>query len=97
MRRSTIDTLPTELREELLRQLRNGFSSLDELSEWLAARGHRISRSAIHRFAVRLRKGQIVLDESDRWALIEDIFATLKRHLSPDGPRGQEKINAKCG
>lgn len=54
-RRSRVDALPAELRDELDRRLLdNGFSGYRELTEWLAREGHPISRTAVYYHGRRL-------------------------------------------
>ncbi|MEM1055172.1 MAG: DUF3486 family protein [Bacteroidota bacterium] len=49
--RSSVYTLPPELREQLDQRLvASGFGGYDALAEWLAESGHEISRSAIGRY-----------------------------------------------
>lgn len=54
-RRSAVDQLPTDIRDELTTKLvANSFSDYQGLSEWLAEKGHAISRSSLHRFGANL-------------------------------------------
>jgi hypothetical protein len=54
-RRAAVDRLPTDIRDELTEKLvANGFSDYTALAEWLAEKGHAISRSALHRFGADL-------------------------------------------
>ncbi|MBI5659885.1 MAG: DUF3486 family protein [Nitrosomonadales bacterium] len=56
-RRSGVGQLPPELRDELSAKLvANGFRDYVALSEWLAEKGHRISKSALHRFGSDLEE-----------------------------------------
>lgn len=51
------DTLPEALRRELDRRLAaRAFSGYEELSQWLAAQGYEISKSALHRYGTRLKR-----------------------------------------
>lgn len=50
-RRSSVDKLPSGIRDELTAKLvANSFGDYAGLSEWLAEKGHAISRSSLHRF-----------------------------------------------
>ena len=50
-KRSKIMSLPQSIRDELDRRLiQSGFSSYQELSEWLSSQGFGISNSSIHRY-----------------------------------------------
>lgn len=54
--RSTVHSLPDEMREEFEKRLiRNGFSGYAHLVEWLGSQGWEISRSAAQRYGSRLR------------------------------------------
>jgi hypothetical protein len=56
-RRSAISQLPEEVRADLERELIDrGFAGYEALSEWLAERGHEISKSALHRHGSRLER-----------------------------------------
>ena len=49
--RSKVYDLPQELRDELNQRLvNNGFQDYDGLVEWLEERGHKLSRSSVHRY-----------------------------------------------
>lgn len=55
--RSSIATLPENLRYELERKLaENGFANYTELTEWLNNQGFQISRSAIHRYGQQVER-----------------------------------------
>lgn len=57
MRKSTIDTLPPEVREWLAQTLINrGFAGYEQLTEELAAKGFRRSRSALGRWGFKLER-----------------------------------------
>lgn len=50
-RRAAVDKLPQDVRDELTAELvGRGFSDYTALAEWLAEKGHKISRSALQRF-----------------------------------------------
>ena len=54
-RRSAVDKLPPEIRDEMTAKLvADGFGNYAGLSEWLAERGYAISKSALHRFGADL-------------------------------------------
>lgn len=54
-RRAAVDKLPAEIRDELTAKLvGSGFSDYSALAEWLAEKGHAISRSALQRFGADL-------------------------------------------
>ena len=49
--------LPAEVRDELDAKLReNAYAGLVPLSKWLAGRGHPIGKSALHEYALALRR-----------------------------------------
>ncbi|WP_299378490.1 DUF3486 family protein [uncultured Kiloniella sp.] len=49
--RSKVEALPSDVREDLERQLvQNSFSKYRELSEWLAEQGFQISKSSLHSY-----------------------------------------------
>ena len=50
---STIDRLPEDIRTQLDIRLSDTANTYEELSAWLKAEGHEISRSAIGRYAIR--------------------------------------------
>ena len=55
--RSSIATLPENLRHELERKLaENGFANYTELTEWLNNQGYQISRSAVHRYGQQVER-----------------------------------------
>lgn len=55
--RSSIATLPENLRHELERKLaENGFANYTELTEWLNSQGFQISRSAVHRYGQQVER-----------------------------------------
>lgn len=69
MLRSTVETLPEDIRLELEKRLiQNSFSGYSEMSEWLAEQGFEISRSAVWRhgkkFEDRLRALKIATDQA---------------------------------
>ena len=53
---STIDKLPDDVKMELDLKLADTANTFAELSEWLKAEGHEISKSAIGRYAIRSTK-----------------------------------------
>lgn len=56
-KRSQVETLPTAVRHKLERKLsENGFSNYTALAEWLQSQGWQISRSAVHRYGVKVQK-----------------------------------------
>ena len=56
-RRSSIATLPPDVRRELeLRLVASGFSDYDGHTAWLHDRGHTISRSSLGRYGLELRE-----------------------------------------
>ena len=55
--RSSIYTLPEEVRHELERKLTDsGFAGYSELADWLNDQGYEISRSAVHRYGQKIEK-----------------------------------------
>lgn len=49
--------LPDDLRQELNKKLfENGFSGYEKLAEWLYEKGYDISKSSVHRYAVKFEK-----------------------------------------
>lgn len=50
---STIDKLPDDIKGQLDAKLMDTANTYEELSEWLKAEGHEISKSAIGRYAIR--------------------------------------------
>ena len=57
MKRSSVALLPDLVRDALNQRLVNGsFAGYTELTEWLAAEGYEISRSAIHRYGQKLEQ-----------------------------------------
>ena len=56
-RQSTIHRLPRHVREELDRRLLEEHHSQMECTDWLKKEGHRISKSAVNRYAVMLFSG----------------------------------------
>ena len=55
--RSSVASLPADIREELDRRLvSRGFGGYDELVDWLAERGQKISRSALHRHGQKVER-----------------------------------------
>lgn len=55
--RSSIATLPENLRHELERKLaENGFANYTDLTEWLNNQGYQISRSAVHRYGQQVER-----------------------------------------
>ena len=49
---NSIDSLPVEIRNELVKRLRQSrFSGVGDLLPWLGENGHSISRSALYRYA----------------------------------------------
>jgi hypothetical protein len=55
--RSTVYALPPNVRAEIERRLvENGFSDYVSLADELKKRGHKVSKSALHRFGQALEK-----------------------------------------
>lgn len=55
-RLSALLNLPLELQDELNDRIRKaGYGALDEQREWLASRGHKVSRSALGRHSQAMR------------------------------------------
>lgn len=92
-RKTTINTLPLELRDELKnRLLEGGFCGYLELEEWLRDLGYSISKSAIHRFAqniegspnqeLRLRCAEIAANFSTADTIIANA-KTILRWVNP--------------
>lgn len=83
-RAAAVDKLPAEIKTELKQRLRAaGYGELDENVEWLRERGHSTSRSALGRFALRLKtldKAGEALTElvgSDDGAITDEAAALL--------------------
>ena len=56
-KRSTIATLPEEVRHAFERKLaENGFANYSELTEWLNSQGYEVSRSAVHRYGQKVER-----------------------------------------
>ncbi|MFP4132200.1 MAG: DUF3486 family protein [Thiohalospira sp.] len=56
-KRSAVEQLPDEVRDELDRRLSDaGFGGYQELADWLTEQGYEISRSAVHRYGQRLER-----------------------------------------
>ncbi len=54
---SKVFLLPTEILDQLNARLRsNGYAELEQLSAWLAANGHRIGKSALGEYSIKLRE-----------------------------------------
>jgi hypothetical protein len=67
----SIATAPAALRGRLNDKLRaNGYSALAGLSKWMGDQGYSISKSSLHRYALRLRKVDAV-DRIGMAALLE--------------------------
>lgn len=62
--RSTIDALPDDIRSQLDAKLADTGNTYEELSRWLKAAGHEISKSAIGRYAIRSTKAAQRVAES---------------------------------
>ena len=55
-RRSSVHSLPTDLRDELnARLVGSGFGNYEGLAEWLEGQGHAISKSSLHRYGQDLQ------------------------------------------
>lgn len=87
---STINKLPLDTKIELKRRLRSGQHSIMSLTEWLIGQGHSITKSAIGRYALKLREEDAHLGHdreflakggADVVALFEEL-AVLKRRES---------------
>lgn len=62
-RRSSVGTLPPEMRERINAALyQSGFSDYTGLSVWLLAEGYPVSRSALHRYG---RKLQVQIEQME--------------------------------
>ena len=56
-KRSQVELLPDDIRHQLERKLsENGFGNYTDLADWLKAQGYVISRSAVHRYGVKIQK-----------------------------------------
>lgn len=56
-RRSTLATLPEEIRHAFERKLtESGFANYQELTEWLNEQGYEVSRSAVHRYGQKIER-----------------------------------------
>lgn len=80
-------TLPPAVRAELVERLvSNGYGDFLGLSLWLESLGYKISKSALHRFAMDLKKGKYL--ESERPAIerflssMEDAIDVLRKELN---------------
>ena len=56
MSRSTINKLPLDVVIEVKRRLRSGSFDQVEIVSWLNGLGHSITKSALNRFAINLKK-----------------------------------------
>jgi len=69
MLRSSVETLPDEIRQELEKRLiQGGFAGYVELAEWLSEQGFEISKSSVHRygkkFEDKLRALKVATDQA---------------------------------
>lgn len=74
--RSRVRKLPPDIRSELnVRLIEGGFSDYGGLEAWLADRGHRIGKSAVHRYGQQLEKRieQIRLSQEHAAALVDAV------------------------
>lgn len=92
-RRSSVYELPAELREALnARLVQQGFGGYDEIVAWLAAQGHQISRSAVHRHGSKL--------EADYEAAMGDVRRArelARAYAADDGDDGLAMTHAMTG
>lgn len=87
--KSFASKLPTDLRQELDRQIVSGQLSVDDLWEWLRNRGYDVSRSAVGRHS------QSVNEAAKEMRKAREISAVFARELGPDvadGNLGQALI-----
>ena len=53
---SLIDTLPSNIRQDLMRKIiGNGYARYEEIADWLGTKGFKTSKSALHRFGHELK------------------------------------------
>lgn len=85
---STINKLPLDTRIELKRRLRSGQYSILNLAEWLKTEGYATTKSAIGRYAIKLREEDTHLGHdrefmakggSDIVALFEELYVLKAR------------------
>jgi hypothetical protein len=80
MNRSTVHKLPLEVVIEVKRRLRSGSFDQLEIVSWLDGLGHSISKSALGRFAVKLREDDKALgmDREIMAAQVADVAALFE-------------------
>jgi hypothetical protein len=82
--RSKMDLLPQNVRKEIDRRLfESNFSNYVALADELYARGHRISKSAVHRYGKELQR-RVQLGRAQDQLLAAGIGAELAAELTGD-------------
>lgn len=83
-RKSSIKTLPKEILDRLNARIAKGDVTLEELTEWLEERGHKRSRSAVHRYAQEIERVQARLRQS------REITEAVARELGDAATQGKQ-------
>jgi hypothetical protein len=85
MARSSVDLLPNDVKDALVRKLKIGYSTLDQALEWLAEQGFEISRSALGRFSKRYDRLAAKMKRTDEVtrAFVQELGA------EPEGDQGR--------
>ena len=83
--RSSVDMLPNDVKDALVRKLKIGYSTLDQALEWLAEQGFEISRSALGRFSKRYDRlaAKMKRTEEVTRAFVQELGA------EPEGDQGR--------
>lgn len=82
--RSKIERLPQTVRVEIEKRLiANGFADYTAIADELYARGHRISKSAVHRFGKELER-RVQLGRAQEQLAAAGISAELAAELTGD-------------
>lgn len=83
-RKSSIKTLPKETLARLNALIAEGNVTLEELTAWLEERGHKRSRSAVHRYAQEIERVQARLRQS------REITEAVARELGDAATQGKQ-------
>lgn len=83
-RKSSIKTLPKPVLDRLNAMLSEGTVTLDEVTAWLEERGHKRSRTAVHRYAREIEKVQSRLRQS------REITEAVTRELGDAATQGKQ-------
>ncbi|MDD4457662.1 MAG: DUF3486 family protein [Syntrophotalea acetylenica] len=88
MPQSNIEKLPLEIKIELKRRLRSGSIDQQDIADWIRSLGYAVSRSALSRYAVKLRQADkglgidreiLAKQNADAAALFEELAYIKKR------------------